>query len=111
MGDSSNGNGRDEFSVSGMGFSGMLKGKEVITTIVFIVFSIGLGVLYAQHTSESTRLDVIIRQMQVANELSYLQTYTLSRPQNERVPIMPPAQLWKYLDQEALREREEARRK
>ena len=106
MGDGANGNGRDELSASGMGFSGAIKGKELITTIVFIVFAASLGVLYAQHGASDMKLDLIARQLQVANELSYLQTYTLSRPQHERVPIMPPAQLWKYIDQESLKRRE-----
>ena len=110
MGDSTNGNSRDELIASGMGFSGAIKGKELITTIVFIVFAASLGVLYAQHGASDTKLDLIARQLQVANELSYLQTYTLSRPQHERVPIMPPAQLWKYIDQESLKEREKAKR-
>ena len=103
-------NGRDELSLSGMGFAGSAKGKGFITVLVFIIFSVGLGVLYAQHVSTESKLDVIIQQMRVANELSYLQTYTLSRPQNERTPIMPPAQLWKYLDADTLKQREDVRR-
>lgn len=103
-------NGRDELSASGLGFSGSLKGKDMIVTVVLVLLAAGVGILYAQHSTMGEALDVIKQQMMVANELAYLQTYTLSRPQNERVPIMPPAQLWKYLDQETLRERENAKR-
>lgn len=105
-------NGRDELSASGMGFSGSLKTKETVLTLAVVLAFLGLSyVVYAQHVAQDLKFDAIIKQMNIANELSYLQTYTLSRPQNERVPIMPPSQLWKYIDQDTLREREDIKRR
>lgn len=105
-------NSRDELVVSGMGFTGKLASKEMLSTLIFALAMLGLSyVLYAQHDAQNMKFDAIIQQLAKANELQYLQTYTLSRPQSERIPIMPPAQLWKYLDRDTLKDREEMKRK
>lgn len=105
-------NGRDEVTVSGWGASIGLKGKDLVVSIVVaLLFLVGTYVLYAQHSAQELKFDMVIGQLRQMNELNYLQTYQLSRPQDQRLPIYPPAQLWKYLDQDALREKEDAKRK
>jgi hypothetical protein len=109
-------NGRDELNVSGWGASLGLKGRDMLLTVVVVLmFLSGAYVLYAQHNTQSDQLqskfDAMIAQLQRMNELNYLQTYQLSRPQNERLPVMPPTQLWKYLDQDAMKEKEDAKRR
>ena len=96
-----NGNGRDEISASGMGFSGAIKSKEMISTLIVVIsFLVCAYVLYAQHQEMSEKFESM-------RDVLYLQAWQLSKPQDQRVPIMAPPQLWKYLDQNELRAREE----
>lgn len=97
---SSNG---DTFQVSGMGFSALLKSKDVILPLFYALLScVMFYAIYTQHIEQNNQFNLIIQQLAQANELQYLQTWQLSRPQEERLPVRPPPQLWKYLDEQAV---------
>ena len=100
MANGSDTNGREEVSVSGLGFASTFKGKDIVHSVVMFLVLVVFGyLLYQQHEAQNGRFDSITVEMKKANELQYLQSWIMSKPQEARPRLSLPPQMWKYLDE------------